>query len=226
MSTSSSKIHQHLIQICDIDIIRYPKSWFWWWFWWWFFWWWFWWWFFDGHPKFWWSSKKSASKNHHPKNHHQNHHPKNHHQNHDFLDDDFDQNHDFWDDEFDVDFADDSFDDFVDGLQDALPSPYNVKLARYDLLTMSNWRATVSLQCQTGALRSPYNSNWHVTVSLQFKLARYGLLTIQTGALRSPYNSNWRVTVSLQFFKLVYDIFMNGYYPFAFGAPRLRQSLI
>ena len=52
------------------------------------------------------------------------------------------------------------------------------------------WRATVSLQCQTGALRSPYNSNWHVTVSLQFKLARYGLLTIQTGALRSPYNSN------------------------------------
>ena len=69
-------------------------------------------------------------------------------------------------------------------------------------------------------------SNWHVTVSLQFKLARYGLLTIQTGALRSPYNSNWRVTVSLQFFKRVYEIFMNGYYPFAFGAPRLRQSLI
>ena len=94
------------------------------------------------------------------------------------------QNHDFGDDVFDVDFVDDSFDDFVDGLQDALPSPYNVKLARY------------------------------------------GLLTIQTGTLRSPYNSNWRVTVSLQFFKLVYDIFMNGYYPFAFGAPRLRQSLI
>ena len=115
------------------------------------------------------------------------------------------QNHDFWDDVFDVDFVDDSFDDFVDGLQDALPSPYNVKLARYDLLTMSNWR---------------------VTVSLQFKLARYGLLTIQTGTLRSPYNSNWRVTVSLQFKLVCYDIFMNGYYPFAFGAPRLRQSLI
>ena len=116
---------------------------------------------------------------------------------------------------FDVDFVDDSFDDFVDGLQDALPSPYNVKLARYDLLTMSNWR---------------------VTVSLQFKLARYGLLTIQTGTLRSPYNSNWRVTVSLQFklartvslqfFKLVYDIFMNGYYPLRLRRPRLRQSLI
>ena len=75
---------------------------------------------------------------------------------------------------FDVDFVDDSFDDFVDGLQDALPSPYNVKLARYDLLTMSNWR----------------------------------------------------VTVSLHFFKLIYDIFTNGYYLFAFGAPRLRQSLI
>ena len=104
---------------------------------------------------------------------------------------------------------------FVDGLQAALPSPYNVKLVRYDLLTMSNWR---------------------VTVSLQFKLARYGLLTIQTGTLRSPYNSNWRVTVSLQFklartvslqfFKLVYDIFMNGYYPLRLRRPRLRQSLI
>ena len=70
---------------------------------------------------------------------------------------------------FDVDFVDDRFDVFVDGLQNALPSG-------------------ISLQCQTGTLRSPYNSNWHVTVSLQFKLARYGLLTIQTGALRSPYN--------------------------------------
>ena len=83
------------------------------------------------------------------------------------------QNHDFWDDVFDVDFVDDSFDDFVDGLQDAFPSPYNVKLALYGI----------------------HNSNWHVTVSLQFKL-------------------------------VCYDIFMNGYYPFAFGAPRLRQSLI
>ena len=102
------------------------------------------------------------------------------------FDDDFDdgqkiiipthhQNRDS-DDDFDVDFVGDSFDGFVDGLQDALPSPYNVKLARYDLLTMSNWR---------------------VTVSLQFKLARYGLLTIQTGALRSPYNSNWCVTTFL-----------------------------
>ena len=81
-----------------------------------------------------------------PKNHHQNHLPKHHH-----------QNHDFWDVDFDVGFVDDSFDDFVDGLQDALPSPYNVKLARYDLLTMSNWRVTVSLQCQTTVLRSPYN---------------------------------------------------------------------
>ena len=76
------------------------------------------------------------------------------------------------------------------------------------------------------ALPSPYN----------VKLARYGLLTIQTGTLRSPYNSNWRVTVSLQFklvrtvslqfFKLVYDIFMNGYYPLRLRRPRLRQSLI
>ena len=46
------------------------------------------------------------------------------------------QNHDFWDGVFDVDFVDDSFDVFVDGLQDALPSPYNVKLARYGLLTI------------------------------------------------------------------------------------------
>ena len=73
------------------------------------------------------------------------------------IDDDFEisknhQNHDFWDDVFDVDFVDDSFDVFVDGLQDALPSPYNVKLARYGLLTI-----------QTGALRSPYNSNWFTT---------------------------------------------------------------
>ena len=86
------------------------------------------------------------------------------------------QNHDFWDDVFDVDFVDDSFDVFVDGLQDALPSPYNVKLARYGLLTI-----------QTGTLRSPYNSNWRVTVSLQFKLARYGLVTIFQTGLRHFY---------------------------------------
>ena len=90
------------------------------------------------------------------KNHHQNHLPKNHHQNHDFGDDDFD-----------VEFVDDRFDDFVDGLQDALPSPYNVKLARYGLLTI-----------QTGTLWSPYNSNWRVTVSLQFKLVCYNIFMI------------------------------------------------
>ena len=125
------------------------------------------------------------------KNHHPHHHPKNHHQNHDFLDDDFD-------DDFDQnhDFWDDELMLILSMI--ALMILSMVCKMRYHLLTMSNW---------------------HVTVSLQFKPARYGLLTIQTGALRSPYNSNWRVTVSLQFFKLVYDIFMNGYYPFAFGAP-------
>ena len=39
--------------------------------------------------------------------------------------------------------------DLDDGLQVMLRSPYNVKLARYEILTISNWRATVSLQCQT-----------------------------------------------------------------------------
>ena len=38
---------------------------------------------------------------------------------------------------------------------------------------MSNWRVTVSLQCQTGALQSLYN----------VKLARYGLLQFQIIAI-------------------------------------------
>ena len=108
------------------------------------------------------------------------------------------QDHDFWDDVFDIDFVDDSFDVFVDGLQDALPSPYNVKLARYDLLTMSNWRVTVSLQFKLARYGLLTMSNYHVTVSLQ----------CQTTVLRSPYNvklpcyglltmSNYRVTVFL-----------------------------